>query len=66
MPTVRLRHGTSEYVFELSHSELDEPLAAELDGQSLSPADLVPLSDDGATHTVQVRVPRVQPSGRFS
>jgi cyclic beta-1,2-glucan synthetase len=64
--TVRLRHGSSEYVFELRHVESTEALGTELDGVDLPQADRVPLSDDGTTHHVRVRVPRPQSIGRFS
>lgn len=64
--TVRLRHGSSEYVFELHHVDSAEALATELDGVDLVQADRVPLSDDGTTHHVRVRVPRPQAMGRFS
>jgi cyclic beta-1,2-glucan synthetase len=55
---VTLRHGTAEYVFELTQVDPSGALATELDGVELACPDRVPLSDDGATHRVRVRVPR--------
>ena len=53
-------------MFELHHVNSEEALATELDGVDLVQADRVPLSDDGTTHHVRVRVPRPQAMGRFS
>jgi hypothetical protein len=55
---VTLRHGTAEYVFELTQVDPSAALATELDGVQLACPDHVPLSDDGAIHRVRVRVPR--------
>jgi cyclic beta-1,2-glucan synthetase len=56
--SVRLRHGTSDHLFEMVHADEPGGLVTEVDGAAVFPADRVPLFDDGATHHVRVRVPK--------